>query len=245
VTAFLLGVLAASFLGSLHCVGMCGPLVGLCSAQGKGRVLPPVLYQGGRLLTLLVLGALAGLLGTGIDALGEGAGAQRVAAAVAGGMMILWGAVALARGAGWELPLPAGLQELLTRAQVAAARSSGRKQALLLGLITPLLPCGWLYLFVLSAAGTGHPGWGAAALTAFWAGNLPALVALGLGLGALLRRPRARRLLPTISGVTLVALGLLLVIQRSTLELPKPVAATAAPTAEDQAGLPCCDHGQP
>ncbi|RMG12759.1 MAG: sulfite exporter TauE/SafE family protein, partial [Planctomycetota bacterium] len=193
MTAFLVGMFAASFLGSLHCVGMCGPLVGVCSLSSSGRGWALLAYQSARLLSLLVLGAVAGAAGAGLDAAGSLAGLQRAAAVGAGLSMLAWGGLSLARGAGFELPLPGPLAHALAHLHERALRRRGLRGAFFLGAVTPLLPCGWLYLFVLAAAGAGSPLWGALALAAFWAGNLPALTVVGLGLSVLLRRPALRR----------------------------------------------------
>lgn len=234
---FLLGVLAASFLGSLHCVGMCGALVGIADGRSASG---HALYQAGRLATLLVLGALAGAIGVGVDALGELAGLQRAVATATGVLVILWGVTGVFRGAGWHVPAPAFLTRATSRAFALLQQAPKWRRALLVGLLTPFLPCGWLALFVIAAAGTGQPGWGAVTLAVFWAGNLPALLGVGLGLHALLRKA-PRKALPAISGVVLVLLGVLLLTQRATLAAPLASPTAPVPTVEDQDQLPCCD----
>jgi uncharacterized protein len=60
-TAFLLGL-----VGSTHCAGMCGPLVMALPAAGmdRSRLLAGRLaYNGGRLVTYVVIGSAFGLLG--------------------------------------------------------------------------------------------------------------------------------------------------------------------------------------
>ena len=54
-----ISVLSSSFLGSLHCLGMCGPIV---VATNK-TTWESVLYQIGRLIGYLSLGFLVGYLG--------------------------------------------------------------------------------------------------------------------------------------------------------------------------------------
>jgi sulfite exporter TauE/SafE len=76
-----------------------------------------------------------------------------------------------------------------------------------LGLLTTLLPCGWLYAFVVTAAGTGHPARGALVMTAFWLGTLPVMI--GVGLGAQRMFGPLRRRLPVVSAAALVVIGLL------------------------------------
>lgn len=67
---------------SFHCAGMCGPLLigfDVAGAARGVRALPGALgvltYQAGRSLTYLLLGALAGLVGRGLTAVFEPAGA--------------------------------------------------------------------------------------------------------------------------------------------------------------------------
>jgi sulfite exporter TauE/SafE len=71
--------------------------------------------------------------------------------------------------------------------------------------LTGLLPCGWLWAFVVSAAGTASAWTGASVMTVFWLGTVPAMTGvLTLG-GPLIAR--VRRKLPVISACVLIALG--------------------------------------
>ena len=89
MNAALLGtVFMASLAGSLHCAGMCGGFVAFYSGTEPGRrgrrYLAHLTYNGGRLTSYLILGALAGLLGAAVDLAGSMAGVQRFAAIAAG-----------------------------------------------------------------------------------------------------------------------------------------------------------------
>ena len=101
MTALLVTVLAASLVGSLHCVGMCGPFVAFYSgadgSSGVRRLLSHAGYSGGRLVAYLLLGLAAGAIGAALDLAGALAGVQRVAAVVAGIVMVAWGVIALLR----------------------------------------------------------------------------------------------------------------------------------------------------
>ncbi|TMQ22619.1 MAG: hypothetical protein E6J90_12105 [Deltaproteobacteria bacterium] len=91
-------ILGSSLAGSLHCVAMCGPLVGL---HGGARSLRLALIHAlGRLTTYGALGALAGLVGSAVDVAGHLAAVQHVAAIVAGGAIVGWGVRAIAVAAG-------------------------------------------------------------------------------------------------------------------------------------------------
>lgn len=257
MTALLLAVLAASLLGSLHCVGMCGGLVAVvAAARGpcappRGRLGDQLTYHAGRGLSYALVGALMGALGAGVDRLGAVGGLQRVAATAAGAGMLLWGAGALLswRGLLPALPsLPGG--RALARAFAWSARLGPRGRALLTGALTPLLPCGWLWLFAATAAGTGSALGGLAVMVAFWAGTVPALFGLGLGLGLGAGALSLRRHLPWIRGATLVVVGLLTLSGRATLSLapPRPAPTTSPADALERvqaapaAALPCCSQ---
>lgn len=203
-------VLAASLLGSPHCAGMCGGFVCFYSGQGDGsRWHSHLAYHGGRLLSYLGLGLGAGLFGAGLDRIGAAAGWTRPAALAAGTLMIVWGGVTLLRARGIRIPLPRrAARERVSRRLFE--RLLGRPpviRALLLGLLTTLLPCGWLYAFVATAAGTGSAPAAMLVMGAFWLGTVPLLA--GLGLASQRAFGPLRRHLPAVTAAALMIIGLL------------------------------------
>jgi uncharacterized protein len=263
-------VFLASLLGSLHCMGMCGGFVALYAAPDpvSGPTGGPgsggrgwrghLAYNGGRLLTYTLVGALAGLLGGLLDMGGQAAlGVGRGAAVVAGLVMLAGGGLALARARGVplgpqveRLPGLGRIARLAGRALSAAQRQPARRRALVTGLLTPLLPCGWLYLFAVTAAGTGSALVGAVVLAVFWAGTVPALVATGVGLQGVLAP--LRRHAGVLTGVTLLVVGGLTIAQRGLPVLVGAVPAVVDAEASaarveivDQETLPCCADEQP
>jgi sulfite exporter TauE/SafE len=90
---------------------------------------------------------------------------------------------------------------------LASRESSANVRAMLIGLITTLLPCGWLYAFAVVAGGTGSAVRGAAVMAAFWVGTVPMLLLFGAGAARLLG-PVARRL-PLVSAGLVLTLGVL------------------------------------
>ncbi len=222
-------VFVASLLGSAHCAGMCGPFVCLYASERSPRSgLTHVAYNGGRLVSYLSLGILAGLAGSGLDRAGALAGIPRVATILAGFLMVLWGTVTLASGLGRRLPMPAvpaSIRRLLSEAVQRLQRHPPLVRALGLGLVTTLLPCGWLYAFVALAAGTGSALTGGLVMAVFWLGTLPMLTALGLVAGRALGPFRRR--LPMVSAAVLVLLGLWTLAGRVRLHAPDLTPATA------------------
>lgn len=230
--AVLASVLAASVLGSLHCVAMCGPLVGLHAGAHSLRL--SAMHSLGRLTTYTVLGALAGLVGSAIDTAGRLASVQRVAAIVAAlAIIVIAVAPLVSRGrTSSRSPFAAALG-YVTRPQSSSGlvqirpRTAARR-AWLIGTLTGLLPCGWLWAFVVMAAGTASWAAGALVMATFWLGTVPAMLGVVRFAGPLVARVRAR--MPVITAIVLIALGL------GTLALrwhDAGVAQVAAPSCHD------------
>ncbi len=213
-------VITASILGSMHCVGMCGPLAIWASGAGEQRLAAQMaiatsLYHIGRLLTYALAGLVAGLAGQLVDLGGETLGIQLVAARTVGSFMILFGLMRLADLAqqNWRtqkrptvLPLkPTRMTQVLLRLRPHVFRLPLATRGLVTGLLTALLPCGWLYLFTLVAAGTGSITMGPVVMIAFWLGTVPALVGLVTGTQAL--AVRFRKLVPLAAAVLLIVGG--------------------------------------
>jgi hypothetical protein len=238
MTTVLPTVLVASLAGSLHCVGMCGPFVafyaGGDASRGARRLLSHATYSAGRLAAYATLGLAAGSIGAALDLAGSLAGFQRVA----------WGVLALLRIRGVRvLPRSASSTAWLQRAFRVVANTPPVLRAGAVGLLSGLLPCGWLWAFLVAAAGTGSAAGGAAVMGAFWLGTVPALLAVGLG-AQLLAAP-LRRHVPAVTAVLLVALGIFAIVSRPAsvaravaAREQTPAAAVPAPGGDHA----CCDE---
>jgi len=203
----------AGLFGGGHCLGMCGPIVILLeSSQTNANkfqgMLRRVIYNLGRLLFYMLLGAVAGALGlvlTKITGVAAGLSLLRILAAmlvIALGLNLLFDLRVLAylEKAGavvWRRLSP------LAR-HVLPLSSPGR--ALGAGFIWGALPCGLVYSGVAIAATSGSAGSGMTVMLAFWLGTMPALLLAGASarkLGEWTGRPMLRRL----TGVLLVGIG--------------------------------------
>lgn len=164
--AFLAGIVT-----SAHCVGMCGPLScsWAISAKDGGFMRSTALYHGGRLVAYGIVGALAGAVGTMPLAF-----FQHGAGIVLPWLLVVAFAI-VGMGLDQRLPKPQFLAGGLRRVQVAAFRLKTGLRAALLGLATPLLPCGPLYLMFALAMANGSAARGAEFAMAFGLGTLPLL----------------------------------------------------------------------
>ena len=254
IIALLSAVALASLLGSLHCAGMCGGLalfvVGADGTPRRSRTLH-IAYHAGRGISYTIVGIIAGSIGAAIDLSGAYAGFQRPAAIMAGGFMILFGAGTIAAMMGARLGakrlLPKRYRDLLAKGHKLAFALRPVPRAWAVGLLTPLLPCGWLYAFAIVAAGTAHPLTGAATMAVFWLGTLPVMVSVAAGL-QMLTGPLRRRL-PVLTSVLIVGAGLYTVMGRVSLPSfdSSAIAAEASPLervkAAEETPPPCCALG--
>lgn len=206
-------------VSSLHCVQMCGPLVLTYSvaantATGRRSFLGlHVAYNAGRTLTYMMLGAAAGLAGGAMGWVGRLAGVEHIASIVAGSAMVLTALVLLGLGrynqwTGFAFPArllrPAGK---LIAAPTALAKFG-------LGTLMGFLPCGLVYAALMRAVGAATPIGGALTMLAFGGGTAAALVAVGLGSSAATRK--VARWSTTVSAITVMLMGALLIARGVT-----------------------------
>ncbi len=220
-TAFLLGL-----AGSLHCVGMCGPLLLALplDAAGKRHVMGQMLiYHAGRILTYAALGMLFGLLGKGLAV----AGFQKILSVAAGvfmlGMALMAGRferlVTVLPGFGaFTKRVKSGLGNLI--------RHNPNGSTFSIGLLNGLLPCGMVYAALAGAISSAGMVEGAGFMAFFGLGTLPLLLtvtALGRSLGLAMRAHLrfAQPILLTLAGLLLLQRGLHLDISLFESAVPK------------------------
>jgi sulfite exporter TauE/SafE len=212
-TSTLGALFLSGLLGSLgHCLGMCGPLVTMFGVQFRARRLAGLpyhlLYHTGRMGVYALFGALVGGVGSALG-LGDSLGK------VAGTVSLLLGLGVVLLGLGYLGWLPLGRIEgegaWLSRAMGWALRQGSSVRVLALGALNGLLPCGLVYSALLVAASTGSLLMGAAGMTVFGLGTLPALLVMGIGAGAL--SARVRQVFVRVAGVLIMVVGVQLALR--------------------------------
>jgi sulfite exporter TauE/SafE len=203
-------VFAGGLIGSVHCLGMCGPLLALAESvrEGKWKVWSQLPLHLGRLITYLLMGLLAGLAGVALERGGMAGGLQGVASFVGGIFMILFAFVLF----GW-LPIAKKLTSSDGFAGRFARLMASRRplSGLILGLYWGLLPCGLVWAWLGASTGTGSPLGGALVMFVFGLGTVPALLVIG-GIGGLLST-RSRAWLNRLGGITVLLMGVILLLR--------------------------------
>ena len=170
-------IFIASVAGSLHCIGMCGGLSALASSSGRGPLFGQLGYHLGRGVGYLLLGVLAGVFGElFIDLVKKVLKPTSVTAGLlgVGVLLVLCGVVLVVAKRRGD-----GLVEISPRSPLSRLRDRLAALPFTLGVSTAILPCPWLYSFVLLAAAAGDGFLGVKVMTAFWLGTIPALLVVG------------------------------------------------------------------
>ncbi len=208
-SAWLLAALTTGLVGSLHCVGMCGPLamalpVGRLPRSRRG--LGVGTYHLARLTAYAVLGASLGLVGQGLLLLGL----QRPISIGAGLFLLIW--TLLARGRFGSLHSAKPTRWIVGPMGKFLQQPSLQSFATL-GFLNGLLPCGFVYLALAGAVTTGTAWRSALYMVIFGIGTVPALLLIRSvpGLFPMRLRRHFTRLMPIMAvcvAVLLLARGL-------------------------------------
>lgn len=214
---FLLAAISLGFLGSFHCIGMCGPIafsIPVKRTSSTSVLAGSLIYNSGRIITYTIIGFLFGLLGQGIALAG-----WQNALSITLGVLILFilflpNAIPLRYNVGLFFGLIEKIKSQLRKLFSIHTSSS----LLLIGILNGLLPCGLVYLGVAGAIATGSAINGALFMAVFGIGTFPAMISLTVirDYISLRIRERIRRTIPIFVGI----MGILLILRGMNLGIP-------------------------
>ena len=212
-TAFILGL-----MGSLHCIGMCGPIAFMLPLDRERTALKYGqlgMYHLGRAMAYGLIGLVFGLVGKGLYLFGF----QQKLSIVLGLVMIASVLIPSRYFRGWKLTRP--LYRLIGRLQAALGGQLKRRSPdtfLTIGFLNGFLPCGLVYMALIGAMALASAPEGALYMVVFGLGTLPLMSAAAL-FGKFLKgrwAPALRRAIP----VFVVLIGLLFVLRGMGLGIP-------------------------
>lgn len=195
-----LAVFIASILGSTHCITMCGPIA-ITVNNSSGYL---SLYHIGRLISYLLLGALAGLLGETF--LSNNSSLISTISIALISIFFIYTGYKLVRGKPLEFLPSKTIASLISKPAKWSLTQSRPVKSLTLGIVNGFLPCGWVYIFVIGAVATKSPLYSAGILFIFWLGTVPALSAFPYIYKKTFKK--APRTLAIAAGVLLITVGL-------------------------------------
>lgn len=213
----LLSGFSLGLISSLHCVGMCGPLMLALPVRHLGRaqqLFAIFLYNAGRLFTYSAIGLLTGIAGRRIYL----AGLQQWLSIAMGIAILMVTFFYFIR----KKPLqPAWMVKAHIRIQEVmglALQSHSKAGYFLLGAANGLLPCGMVYMAIAGAFMTSGAGQSVLFMLLFGAGTLPAMLCFGyFGVRiSVAARQKMRKALPFF----VVGIALLLILRGMNLGIP-------------------------
>jgi uncharacterized protein len=216
VPAILAG-LVLGFLGSFHCVGMCGPLalaLPVHHLQGGQKSLAHLLYNLGRVITYSILGLFFGMVGRGFYL----AGWQQLFSIFVGSSILLLSVLQQTINKNYQ---PVWLEAFSRQVQkriLYFLKQQSYGGYLLMGMANGLLPCGMVYMAIAAALVTGNAGQSALLMMGFGMATLPAMLLLGI-VGSRISLPlrnRIRQFTPFI----VIAMACLLILRGMNLGIP-------------------------
>jgi len=211
---------------------MCGPIaLALPLNQGNwvSRVGGALLYNSGRILTYMLLGALFGFLGKGIQL----AGFQLWASIIIGALMIVMVIFPLIFGSRISLTRIFGgyTNRLFSRFQ-KLFHTGSVSSFFTIGLLNGILPCGLVYVGVAGAVNTGEVINAMIYMALFGLGTVPVMFTITL-IGNFLSHT-VRTTINRITPYVVILLGVLFILRGLSLGIPyiSPKAEALTPVVE-------------
>ncbi len=194
---------STGILGSLHCMGMCGPLV-LALPQSSGH--RALIYHIARIMAYATLGVLMGLLGQSLN----WAGLQQSISIGAGILIVLLGFGLLKRRSSW----PPFMMHIYQRIY----QKEGLGASFGMGYLNGLLPCGMVYVALSASLAAGSIWSSMSFMLVFGLGTWPMM--LGISWSKKLWKPSWRVSFNKWVPVLTVVIGLLFVLRGLNLGIP-------------------------
>jgi hypothetical protein len=206
------------FAGSLHCIGMCGPIVLALPVSGQTTIqftISRFVYHFGRVLTYALMGIVAGILGGRLLL----PVFQQNLSVVAGAVIILFLVVQRFRGrVTLHIPGLTRFTQELQRTIADLLRERSLPSLFALGMANGLLPCGFVYVAMTAAAVTANPLGGSIFMVGFGLGTVPAMV--GFSFFPRLASVQLRSKLNTILPAFTLFVAVLLILRGLNLGIP-------------------------
>ena len=214
----LLSAIILGLMGSLHCVGMCGPIAFMLPVDKNNsykKFSQIFIYHFGRLLAYGIIGLLFGLVGKGLYVFGM---QQKLSIAI-GILMIV--VVLLPYNTFSKYNLSKPLFKVISRVKNRLGQELKKKRPdtfLTIGFLNGFLPCGLVYIALFGSIAMGNALEGSIYMVLFGLGTIP-LMTTAIYFSDMLKgglRQKVQRAIP----VFVVLLGTLFILRGMGLGIP-------------------------
>jgi uncharacterized protein len=212
-TAFIIGL-----VGSLHCIGMCGPIALMLPVNSDERskyFTGRFLYNLGRIITYSFMGLIIGFIGSKLMFYGM----QQILSILLGAAILLF--IFTPRKYRLKLYSINFLNKLITSLKNSIGSLFSKRSLnslFIIGLLNGFLPCGLVYVGLGTSAVSGSAFSGAAVMFLFGLGTLPVMFAVS-SFGKMLSqnfRNKAAKIVPVFA----VLLAIIFILRGLNLGIP-------------------------
>lgn len=213
VAAFILGL-----LGSLHCVGMCGPIALMLPVDRSSnlkRAVQTASYHIGRITAYSLIGLVLGIVGKSFSIFGL----QQQLSIALGVLMIL--VVILPQKPFQKFKITAFFHKFISKIKQNLGVSLKKKTAdtfLTIGFLNGFLPCGLIYIAVFASIATGSLWESSLYMVFFGLGTVP-LMSVAVYASSFLKSIK-RRQIQKIIPIFVVIIGVLFILRGMGLGIP-------------------------
>ena len=214
----ILSAVILGLMGSLHCVGMCGPIAFMLPVDQTnnykkfGQIF---IYHFGRLMAYGIIGLVFGFLGKGLSIFG----AQQKLSIAIGVLMILVVLIPYKTFNKYNLSKP--IYKVISKVKNQLGKELKKKSPdtfLTIGFLNGFLPCGLVYMALFGAIAMGNALQGGLYMMLFGLGTIP-LMTTAIYFSGLLKggiRQKVQKVIP----VFVVVIGLLFILRGLGLGIP-------------------------
>ncbi len=217
ITSVLIAGFTLGAFGSLHCVGMCGPLalaLPVHHLSGAKKIIAAIIYNFGRVLTYSLLGLVMGVIGKGFFI----AGWEQMFSIIIGSTLLFFTILYFVGKKNYQ---PNWYRNITYKLQYLISNLLNEKNYagyLLIGMANGLLPCGLVYVAISSALVLGNEVTSTLFMASFGFATIPAMLLLTV-MGtkiSLVVRNKMKRLTPFV----IITVALLLILRGLSLDIP-------------------------
>lgn len=217
MVTFIITGLILGLTSNFHCIGMCGPIAMAIPVNRSSNlsILSGTLqYNGGRIITYAILGAIVGSIGLTINTMGV---LQWLSIIAGIGLILFAWRKYFSKLFSGKIPT-FGVQSFLNKGLGKVIKSQSPFKLILLGGLNGLLPCGMVFAALLNAILTGEILGSALAMAAFGVGTLPAMIAVTFMANKI--NANVRQKMNKAVPYLLTVVGILVILRGMNLNIP-------------------------
>ena len=212
-----LTAISIGLFGSLHCVGMCGPIalaLPLDRSSLSKTFLGSSIYNIGRLITYFIIGSFFGIIGGGFVL----AGFQQSISIIVGIFMIITALWSLFQLKKWNFPIHNLWIGNIKSSMAKRFKRTSPINLFTIGMLNGMLPCGLVYMGLAGSVAMANPIQGGLFMVAFGLGTLPLMLAIAI-YGSQIKKsllPPVKRFVPLF----IILIGSLFILRGMNLGIP-------------------------